>query len=60
MCLQFALFNAASCVLHRSTSRVIHRLEWYFVLYRHEVGHFTLDYQHRLGEIVGGILADAH
>ena len=25
MCLQFALFIAASCVLHRSTSRVIHR-----------------------------------
>ena len=27
MCLQFALSNAAGCALHRSTSRVIHRLE---------------------------------
>jgi hypothetical protein len=27
MCLQFTLVHAASCVLHRTTSRVIHRLE---------------------------------
>src|ERR1700719_3987026 len=27
MCLQFTLVHAASCVLHRSTSQVIHRLE---------------------------------
>jgi hypothetical protein len=27
--LQFTLVNAAGCALHRHTSRVIHRLEWY-------------------------------
>jgi len=32
--LQFTLVNAAGCALHRHTSRVIHRLEWY-VRYHH-------------------------
>ena len=27
--LQFTLLNAAGCALHRHTSRVIHRLEWF-------------------------------
>jgi hypothetical protein len=29
--LQFTLFNAASCVLHRPVCRVIHRLQLYFL-----------------------------
>jgi hypothetical protein len=30
--LQFTLIHAAGCVLHRRTSRVIHRLKLYFFL----------------------------
>ena len=29
--LQFTLLHAAGCALHRHTSRVIHRLELYFI-----------------------------
>ena len=28
--LQFTLIHAVGCALHRRTSRVIHRLEWFF------------------------------
>ena len=59
MCLQFALVNAASCVLHRSTSRVIHRLEWY-LFSRLQINFIYTNYQHRLEVMVGGIPAYAH
>jgi hypothetical protein len=36
--LQFTLVNAAGCALHRHTSRVIHRLEWYVSCYWHRAG----------------------
>ena len=32
--LQFTLIHAAGCVLHRRTSRVIHRLKLFFVIFR--------------------------
>lgn len=31
--LQFTLIHAAGCALHRHTSRVIHRLEWFFCVF---------------------------
>lgn len=34
--LQFTLLNAAGCALHRHTSQVIHRLEWYVSLDRRQ------------------------
>jgi hypothetical protein len=30
--LQFTLIHAPGCALHRHTSRVIHRLEWYKII----------------------------
>lgn len=35
--LQFTLIHAAGCALHRHTSRVIHRLEWFFCFFLAEV-----------------------